>query len=93
VFWGKIPDYLNAIVKGLPGRLARPVEKIFTARFSKKNFYKNKKTNCKKNNWFYKIGKHFFSKVFYSKMIDIKNKNKKVNAPISIPFIIRKPFR
>jgi len=57
--------------------------KNFTARFSKK-FLRNKKHKRKDQNATNDKRKHFFSKVFYSKMIDIKNKNKKANAPISI---------
>ena len=61
--------------------------KNFTAPFSKK-FLTNKKHKRKNQNATNDKLKHFFSKVFYSKMIDIKNKNKKVNALISIPFIL-----
>jgi hypothetical protein len=71
--------------------------KIFNEKISQldfqKSFWETKNTNAKTKTK-RKINENiFFSKVFYSKMIDIKNKNKKVNAPISIPFIIRKPFR
>lgn len=73
----------------MPGREKFSKKKFHSSIFKK--VFDKQKTQTQKPKRNELKTKTFFLQSFYSKTIDIKNKNKKTKAPISIPLITRKP--